>query len=83
MPMEHPYFWWGAGMWLFPILFLAIVVGVTYLVVRQGNIGQPRERLHTGPAETSDSAIEIAKRRYAQGEINKEEFLQMKKDLSD
>jgi len=81
-PMEHPHFWWG-GMWLFPILLLAAVVWVTYLIVRQGNVGQPRGSPRAGGAETRESATEILKRRYAQGEISKEEFLEMKKDLAD
>jgi len=40
-------------------------------------IGEPK------PAPSSESPIEILKRRYAKGEITKEEFEQMKKDLTD
>ncbi|HEX9724265.1 MAG TPA: SHOCT domain-containing protein [Vicinamibacteria bacterium] len=81
-PMEHPYFWWG-GMWLFPALLLAAVVFVTYLIVRQGNVRQHRESPRPGAAETRESPMEIVKRRYAQGEISREDFLEMKKDLAD
>lgn len=77
-PMEHPYFWWG-GMWLFPILFLIVVVLAAYLIARRGGMTQ-----RAGGAETpvSEPALEIAKKRYAKGEISREDFLEMKKDLA-
>jgi len=69
-PMEHPYFWWG-GMWLFPILFLAVVVWLTYLVVRQRNVGQPRESPRAGGVEPreSDPQEALCARRAQQGRI--------------
>jgi len=81
-PMEHPFFWWG-GMWLFPTLLLVGVVLVAYLIVRQGGVGQARESSRAGGTETQGSAMEILKRRYAQGEITREEFKEMKKDLAE
>jgi len=81
-PMEHPYFWWG-GMWLFPILLLIAVVLVTYFIVRQGNVGRPRESSSGPGPDMQGSAMEILKRRYAKGEISREEFLEMKKDLAE
>jgi uncharacterized membrane protein len=35
----------------------------------------------SGGQERSDSALEIAKKRYARGEINRQEFEALKKDL--
>jgi putative membrane protein len=81
-PMEHPYFWWG-GMWLFPILLLVAVILVTYLIVRLANVGRPRESSDGAGPDTQGSALEILKRRYAKGDISREEFLEMKKDLAD
>jgi putative membrane protein len=50
-------------------LIALIVWGITKLSKRNGST---RER----------SALDVAKERYAKGEISKEEFEQMKKDLS-
>ncbi len=65
---------WGVGMLLSVFLFWAlvivgIVVGIRWLI-REGR-----------PA-ASDSALEILRRRYARGEINREEFEARRKDLT-
>jgi len=73
---------WGYGMgWFGPILmiafWIAVIVGIVFLirwlVVSSGTDGRR--------ANSQDSALEILKRRYAQGEINKEEFMEKRKDL--
>jgi len=60
----------GIGMVLFWIL---IVVGI--VVVIKWTAG--RRTPHT----ETDSAVEILKKRYARGEISKEEFERMKRDV--
>jgi len=66
--------WWGMG-WIFMIIFWGfIVLGLIFLIrwfVRM-----------TKTSKVEESALDILKRRYAQGEINKEEFEQKKRDLS-
>ncbi len=69
--------WWGfMGMaWLFWLVVLGLIVWAVITVIknsqqRSGNI--PR---------SSESAMEILKKRYAKGEISREEFERMKKDL--
>lgn len=62
----------GVFMWIFWIL---VIVGVVFLVkwiVLQGKQSQPSHE---------ENPLDILKRRYARGEINKEEFEQKKKDL--
>lgn len=65
---------WGMGYgWLFMIIFWGLVVlGIIYLV--QSIVRGSRN-------EAKESAVEILKKRYARGEITKEEFERMRADL--
>jgi putative membrane protein len=73
---------WGYGGWfsgIFGIIFLAAVVVGVFFLIRW--IVSASER-HSGQEPgTGDSAMEILRKRYARGEINKEEFEEKKKDL--
>ena len=64
---------WGAMfMGLFFLLFIGLVV---YLIAKS---------IKTTPTEVSlkeNTSLEILKKRYARGEINKEEYDRIKKDL--
>jgi putative membrane protein len=82
------YYGWGPGMmgwggtmgWFGPlgmILFWVVIILVIVLLVRGIRTSKANGR-EAGPAET---ALEILKKRYARGEINKEEYLERKKDL--
>ena len=85
MGPEH--FWWY-GWWIFPIVMpivmLVVLFAVLYFVFGRGGFRPPcwgdseRYSLH---GRDSESAIEILKKRYAIGEITKEEFERMKKDI--
>jgi putative membrane protein len=73
---------WGYGMgWIWTIImfafWIAVIVGVIFLI-RWVTI-----TMRTGgqSVRSEDSPLEILKRRYARGEINKEEFEEKKKDL--
>jgi len=58
------------------LLSLAIIVGVIYFLLRQD--GPLRGR---SPEEQADSVRDILDRRYARGELTKEQYEQMKRDL--
>ncbi len=67
---------WGMGFgWLFMIIFWGLVIlGVIYIV----KMIAERSR----PSEKGESALDILKKRYAKGEITREEFEKMKDDLT-
>ena len=71
----------GYGMGWFGGIFMIVVWGLAIagivLLVRW--LAVSTKRHETGGA--ADSPLEILKKRYARGEINKEEFETMKKDL--
>ena len=77
---EH--FWMG-GMWIFPIIGIVVMLAVVYLIFGRGNfrpLCHGPDQYHDAPKD-SQSAMDILKKRYAAGEINKEEFEQIKKDI--
>lgn len=68
--------WWLSGL-LNLILLGALVVGVVWAIERlRGQRGQ-----EVGSARF-ESALDILKKRYARGEIDKEEFETKRRDLS-
>jgi putative membrane protein len=70
------YYGWGAGMGIMMIVFWALVIiGIVYLV-RYLAKGPPRY-------EPRETPLDILKKRYAKGEITKEEYNRIKDDLKD
>jgi len=71
---------WGMGSsmgwfgWIFMILFWGLIIGLVILLI-QRLTDQGKNR------ENNNSALDILKKRYAQGEIDKQEFEEKKKDL--
>ncbi len=74
---------WGYGMgWFWNVVmvafWIAVIVGIIFLVrwlvISTGAGGRW--------ARPEDSALEILKRRYARGEINKEEFEEKRQGLT-
>lgn len=65
------------GMWFGWIFWIVLIALIIWLVVNQSN---RNKQIYQPPQQ--DSAIDILKKRYAKGEISKEEYEQMKKDLS-
>lgn len=79
--MDHGMMYWGAG-WLMMMIFMIIfwilvVIALVYFI--RWMIGQKRTGFAQKP---EDTALEILKRRYARGDIGKEEFEEKKRDLS-
>lgn len=78
-----PWMCWGSGMWIFPVIGLIVFLLVIYLVVTRGIPGGCGFGGHGRGDTQISSPLDILKTRYAKGEIGREEFERMKKDLTD
>jgi putative membrane protein len=72
---------WGHGMgWFWPIImmtfWIAVIVGIIFLI-RWVVLSANKDR----GLKHDETALDILKKRYAKGEINKEEFEEKKKEL--
>ncbi len=70
----HMMYGFPGGMFMMMLLFLVAVV-LVYFAFRKQSESRPAEF-------TRETPMEILKRRFAKGEISKEQFDEMKKDLS-
>ncbi|MGB8657757.1 MAG: SHOCT domain-containing protein [Candidatus Zixiibacteriota bacterium] len=71
----HHYMMWGFGWAGTMIFWILVVVGIVFLV--KWLLEKDRKT-----SDVRESAIDILKKRYARGEIDKEEFEKKKMDLS-
>ena len=72
MPLGMGWWWLLGGVWMLIFwggLIALIVWGITKLTGRGGTA-------------TKNDPLDVAKERYAKGDISREEFEQLKKDLS-
>ena len=77
----EPYQWWWHGvgfMWMFPFFFLIVLVLCVVLFAR-GPWWFGRDHDHSGHRDT---AREILDRRFANGELTKEQYEEMKRTLA-
>ena len=85
MPMEHWHIFWRGGFWIFPVLMILLIMVCIFVFARvfHGRDGRPPcffDR-DSRRGERDESPLEIAKRRYARGEITKEEFEEVRKTI--
>ena len=68
-------FWGGIWfMWIFRFVVIALII---WLIVNAVNKNQPNKYFQQQP----ETALDILKKRYAKGEISKEQFDRMKTDI--
>lgn len=65
---------WFAGVWFFSIFFLVVLIFIGFSFLHRGRFGPS--------GDASETPLTVLKRRYANGEISKEEFDRMKQDVS-
>ncbi len=82
---------WGWAMFIGMMVFWVVVVVLIVWAVRmwapgqqqnQGQAQSPPQGFAQRPAGPLESPLDIAKRRYAAGEITREEFEQLRRDLA-
>ena len=87
-------FQFGQIWWIFPLIMIIFMLIMMFvMMLRRGGFGPPRQdssrnqgrpdsRRDYGESKEPDTALEIVKKRYARGEISKEEYEQMKHQLT-
>ncbi len=86
---EMPWTHWG---WIFPVIFFGMMIVMCLLMMRKGHLPCSwHHRITDGPelhdplkrpwGDPSVSALEIINRRYAAGEIDRQEYLDKKADI--
>jgi putative membrane protein len=83
MTPDQPWMWHWGGMWIFPMIMFVVMIIFFFGSFGRGGCRRPRwgPGSRHGEGGETDSALEILKKRYAKGEITKEEFEQIKKDI--
>jgi putative membrane protein len=72
-------YWGGAWSWLGPLMMLVFwVLAIGGIVIILRAWWQPPSR----PLQGGDSALDILRERYARGELSREQFEEMRRDLS-
>ena len=73
---------WCGGWWIFPIIACVVMMVVCFGVFGRKGFKLPWRCGDSEENTDSERPLDVLKKRYAKSEITKEEFDQMKKDLS-
>ena len=78
-----PQYFWGNGIWIFPVIMLIVMLFIVFLIFGHGSLRPPwwYDSKYHNEDKGHEASLEILKKRYAKGEISKEQFEQMKKDI--
>ena len=66
------------GMWFSGLFWIIILALIVWVVIRLTGNNQSKQQ----PTSSGETPMEILKKRYAKGEITKDQFEQIKKDIS-
>ena len=67
----------GGGMWFGWFFWIIIIALIVWLIISMANRSQKKS------GSTKESPMDILKNKYAKGEINKHEFQEKRKDLTE
>ncbi len=83
MSPGQPWMWHWGGMWIFPMIMFVVMIIFLFMFFGRGGCRPPwcGPRRQHKESEESETALDILKKRYAKGEITREEFELMKKDI--
>lgn len=79
---DYGFFGWGAGQaagWLFMVLFWVLVAFGIVALIRWLAAGPVSG--DAGSSMQKKTALQVLEERYARGELDREEFLEKKRDL--
>lgn len=74
---------WESGVWIFPTIGIIAMLFFMFMMFGRGGFRPPWQGPGRDRSEgrESETALDVLRKRYAKGEITKEDFDQMKRDL--
>lgn len=78
---DHNSGYWGLGMILMAVFWVALIAVAVWAVIRLSRHDQSGPPVHMGPGQYVESPRQILDRRFAAGEIDKQTYAEMRRVL--